>query len=583
MLRPLLYVAIVALSNLAPAQMVSDWVRVHDSSNPSGRDQILVGAHVTSTGSLIVVENVLETAGTMGDYDLTVATYDASGNFTGEFAHDLLVGPSSEYAYASVIEASTGELLVSGWLATPNGSGGTQSQAFFARFTSSGALIASLISPVSVLSVSLLSSEGAVYGWDLDRLTRYGSPAAVTWSRAFSLDNSIGAASPAPGGGVYVVGALQVEPFAMSVTRISPTNQTVWTRTLFSPESLAVVTHSDVDAAGNLYVGARYWRSSGPGMAGWLASFDPNGNVRWSTIIPTPAGATMQVKRVRADAFGRVLVLAGLTSGALRLYQYDSAGSFVRSSLVSANGVGTDLRSDARGNAVALFQNHAEPQFVATVSMMAMGFDAEGVASWSYENSGVEGLSFEHADALVAHGDGYVLATRSRRASTLEGDTVLARLRPNMRAYCFGDGVVASCPCANDSAVIDSAGCRNSLGTAGRLTGVGNPSIANDTLQLRGSGMTSAAVLYVQSTASAAATPFGDGLHCSAGTLTRLATQANSGGMSVHPNGGASVSIRGAVTAPGVRHYSALYRNAAPFCTGATFNLTNALEVTWTN
>jgi hypothetical protein len=39
--------------------------------------------------------------------------------------------------------------------------------------------------------------------------------------------------------------------------------------------------------------------------------------------------------------------------------------------------------------------------------------------------------------------------------------------------------------------------------------------------------------------------------------------------------------VRGAVTAPGVRTYQIYYRNPTPFCTAATFNLTNAVSVTW--
>jgi hypothetical protein len=42
------------------------------------------------------------------------------------------------------------------------------------------------------------------------------------------------------------------------------------------------------------------------------------------------------------------------------------------------------------------------------------------------------------------------------------------------------------------------------------------------------------------------------------------------------------VSVKGLVTAPGVRDYQCWYRNAAAFCTPSTFNLTNGLEITWT-
>ena len=47
--------------------------------------------------------------------------------------------------------------------------------------------------------------------------------------------------------------------------------------------------------------------------------------------------------------------------------------------------------------------------------------------------------------------------------------------------------------------------------------------------------------------------------------------------------GDPSLSAGGLVSTPGTRTYQAWYRNAAPFCTAATFNLTNGVEIVWTN
>lgn len=75
---------------------------------------------------------------------------------------------------------------------------------------------------------------------------------------------------------------------------------------------------------------------------------------------------------------------------------------------------------------------------------------------------------------------------------------------------------------------------------------------------------------------------FGDGLICATGSLMRLGTRANSGGASQLPTQGElSISVRGAVTAPGQRVYQVLYRNTQSFCTPDSFNLSNALLVTW--
>src|SRR5207237_825160 len=77
---------------------------------------------------------------------------------------------------------------------------------------------------------------------------------------------------------------------------------------------------------------------------------------------------------------------------------------------------------------------------------------------------------------------------------------------------------------------------------------------------------------------------FGDGLRCAAGTVVRLRIKTNVAGASQFPEtGDPSVSSAGLVPAGGgVRDYQCWYRNSDPtFCTSATFNLTNGLQITW--
>jgi len=75
---------------------------------------------------------------------------------------------------------------------------------------------------------------------------------------------------------------------------------------------------------------------------------------------------------------------------------------------------------------------------------------------------------------------------------------------------------------------------------------------------------------------------FGDGMRCAAGAIIRLGTKTNVGGASQYPEAGdASISSRGQVFAPGARYYQVWYRNAAAFCTAATFNLTNGWSISW--
>lgn len=151
---------------------------------------------------------------------------------------------------------------------------------------------------------------------------------------------------------------------------------------------------------------------------------------------------------------------------------------------------------------------------------------------------------------------------------------------------CFGDGTGAPCPCGNTSPVGANAGCRSSLGVGGRVVANGQASLAFDTLVLSGSQMPSSSALYFQGTFAlnaGAGAVFGDGLRCAGGAILRLATLLNAAGVSSYPTAGApSISVRGQVLAPSSRWYQVWYRNAAPFCTAATFNLTNAVRIDWT-
>lgn len=156
-------------------------------------------------------------------------------------------------------------------------------------------------------------------------------------------------------------------------------------------------------------------------------------------------------------------------------------------------------------------------------------------------------------------------------------------------AVCGGDGSTGqSCPCGNSGA--SGHGCANSVNPLGaELEATGTPSVASDTLVLRGSGMpANATCLYFQGTslvAAGAGASFGDGLRCAGGTVIRLGTKTNALGASQYPAAGdASVSVRGLVPpAGGTRVYQAWYRNAAAFCTSSTFNVTNGVSVNWTS
>ncbi|MBK7878793.1 MAG: choice-of-anchor E domain-containing protein [Planctomycetes bacterium] len=164
-----------------------------------------------------------------------------------------------------------------------------------------------------------------------------------------------------------------------------------------------------------------------------------------------------------------------------------------------------------------------------------------------------------------------------------EASTTL--LPANVSIFCSGDGSAAPCPCNNASLAGSLEGCASSLGTGGKLVTSGEASLSQDTLRLLGSRMPNCAALYFQGRTRAnngLGVPFGDGLLCLDGTLSRLMLKQNAGGSSRYPDpADPTLSLR-ALIAPGeVMFYQCYYRNAAAYCTLATYNTTNAVAVTW--
>jgi hypothetical protein len=194
-----------------------------------------------------------------------------------------------------------------------------------------------------------------------------------------------------------------------------------------------------------------------------------------------------------------------------------------------------------------------------------------------------EAFGHDHIAVHDVNGDGHP------DVAWIEANPGFVRVRLNCATngipFCFGDGSGTPCPCGNASAVGAQSGCVHSFGTAGKLVSTGTPSIAADTVTLLGSGMTSGQALYFQGVTvvnGGAGAGFGDGLRCTSGPTMRLGTKINAGGASSYPIAGdPPVSVQGAVTPGTTRLYQILYRNSAPFCTSAGFNLSNGLRITW--
>jgi len=147
---------------------------------------------------------------------------------------------------------------------------------------------------------------------------------------------------------------------------------------------------------------------------------------------------------------------------------------------------------------------------------------------------------------------------------------------------CIGDGSQIACPCGNESAPSDRAGCLNSLGIGGSLRGRGRTSLTSDTAQLDGGSMPNGPLLYFQGTALSAPFAFGDGIKCTGGALIRLGIRFNAAQSSTFPGAASpNLSTQGLVAAPGTRHYQARYRDSDSFCTSDTFSYTNGVALVW--
>ncbi|MFO1010690.1 MAG: PQQ-dependent sugar dehydrogenase [Planctomycetota bacterium] len=156
---------------------------------------------------------------------------------------------------------------------------------------------------------------------------------------------------------------------------------------------------------------------------------------------------------------------------------------------------------------------------------------------------------------------------------------------PNYCLFCNGDGASTPCPCGD--AGLTGNGCPNSVhAEGGHLGALGLAQVSNDSLVLDANHLPTSTALFFQGTDpenGGAGTVLGDGLLCVGGSLIRLRTKPiSASGVSFPEPGDPSVSVRGLVPAAGAtRNYQLWYRNAASWCTPATFNTTNAVRVLW--
>lgn len=147
------------------------------------------------------------------------------------------------------------------------------------------------------------------------------------------------------------------------------------------------------------------------------------------------------------------------------------------------------------------------------------------------------------------------------------------------KPYCYGDGTGTACPC---TAGTSGNGCPNaSFASGAHLAASGLSSLTADSYVLSSTlSIPGGPGLFFQGSAQTVnGSVFGNGLLCLTGSTPRLEIRFADG------SGAASSTVAihtvGAVASSGLKYYQMWYRDGAAYCTGAGFNLTNALSTLW--
>lgn len=313
----------------------------------------------------------------------------------------------------------------------------------------------------------------------------------------------------------------------------------------------------------------------------WVAAYvDYTGGQNGGVLRSTDSGVTWNPSNAGLPALMQAFSITGTPLGGGALYvSNDAAGNGV---FRSVDGGASWTATGYVGAVREVQTDRTDPNvlYIAQNGAVRVRSSVNGGVTFMPFDMGLSGAGFPR-DLQRATGAGTDLLYAGSTGS-YSTDLSLPHT-----PFCFGDGTGAACPCGNASPVGAEAGCLNSLGSGATLVGSGSSRVASDSVVLAASAMpATTSVLFFQGTGQlggGTGIAFGDGLRCVDGAVIRLGTKTASGGSAAYPGAGdPSISVRGLVPpAGGVRHYQAWYRNAAPFCTVATFNLTNGVTVTW--
>jgi len=360
------------------------------------------------------------------------------------------------------------------------------------------------------------------------------------------------------------------------IAKLSPNGSVQWVRTYdhLGPDWQQMLESIACDSSGNVYGCGRAFRYDTGDNFEVVVSYDTNGQIRWVRDSPYPYGS-YAAKRIAVDRWDRVIVLG------TALTQFDASGAV--NWRVLPQRPASELVVDANGDiTIAGLQLHGptwDPEaYVAQ-------FTPDGSLRWQKLVDGASAGSTVSVVDLCLGANGRIAFTgwSGNIATSWQYDWFSVELGDQSQPFCFGDGTATACPCGNASAAGAQAGCLNSSSIGAQLSDAGDASIANDTLALTATDVTGPAFFVQGSAQVAGGVVFGDGFLCLGGTITRLGIVFPAGTTSVYPGGlnPNPIHLGGSTAAGDTRHYQAWYRDAAVFCSAATFNLTQGLTVTW--
>lgn len=406
----------------------------------------------------------------------------------------------------------------------------------------------------------------------------------------------------APNGEIVAVGQANSNgsSSSMLVARFSAGGALLWQREYDGAGSgLEYALGGALDAAGNAWVSG-YTSTPANGQDATLLKYDAAGNLLFARTLDGAAHGNDQASEVALDAQGNATLGGYLNQGATKLdflvARYDPSGTQLWQRTWDApahlDDQGQFLVVDALGNATLAGNVYGASGQASDRDIAVVRWDPQGNlrAARIYSSPGADD---DRPYDLALAADGALGVTGSWHGATQSAQDVWTLvLRDQSRAFCFGDGQLASCPCANSAPIAAQAGCTNSSSSAARLTDSGEASLAADTLVLTSSGeLPSALTIFLQGTVQVAPLPFGDGLRCVGGSLKRLYVKNAVGGVASAPAAGnPSVSQQSAALgdplAAGARRFlQAYYRDAnLAFCPaplGSTYNVSSGLVLDW--